>query len=117
MIEELQAEVYEKLNSIHETCIDELDKDFDFINVGVFFTVNNINSFGSRSTLSLQIFITSEKNNKLEMQNIAENIDEKINNRPLNCNAIIRRQAVWLNSFIDDDGLSNIVLNYYIDKF
>lgn len=117
MIEDVQAEVYEKLNSVHEASIDELDKNFNFINVGVFFIVNNINSFGSRNTFSMQIFITSEKNNKLEMQNIAENIDEKINNRPLNCNAIIRRQGVWLNSFIDDDELSNIVLNYYINKF
>lgn len=117
MIEELQTAIYEKLNSIHETSIDELDRDFDFNNIGVFFTLNNVTGLGSRNTFTLQVYIISQKINKLDMGSMTKKIDENINNEVLNCNAIIRHAGVWFNSFIDDDELQNMILTYSVDKF
>lgn len=122
MLEELQTEICDILNSVHEASIDELStdnnsNDFDFTNIGCFFTLNIANGLGNRNTFTLQVYLISQKNNKLSMQSIAENIDNKINNKVLDCNAIVRHPGVWFNSFIDDEELQNILLTYSVDKF
>lgn len=121
MIEELQVAIYNKLSNIHECSIDELPKDsenndFDFTNIGMFFTLNTASGLGSRNTFALEIYLISIKNNKLAMQSLAEEIDTEINNVPFN-GAIIRKSGVWINSFIDNDGLQNILLTYSVDQF
>lgn len=117
MVKELQKALYEAINSICETSIDKLDVNFDFINIGCFFTLNSSSGVGNRNTFTLQIYLISQQNNKLEMQEIAENIDNFLNNKVLACNAISRRDNIWFNEFIDDDKLQNIVLTYKVDQF
>jgi hypothetical protein len=121
MIEELQVAIYNKLSNIHECSLDELPKDpenndFDFNNIGMFFTLNTALGLGSRNTFTLEIYLISINNNKLAMQSLVEEIDQQINNVPFD-GAIIKRSGVWINSFIDDDGLQNILLTYSVDKF
>lgn len=138
MIKELENSLYNAINSICNTSIDKLDMDFDYNNIGCFFKLNspsasgNENSFtmqdfyyaeqmlkpqsGNRNTFILQVYLISQQINKSEMEQIAENIDNCINNKALNCNAIVRHVNVWLDEFIDSD-LQNIIMTYKVDQF
>lgn len=117
MIKELQMCLYEAINSIYETSIDKIDTEFDFTNIGCFFTLNSPQGLGNRNTFTLQVYLISQQNNKLQMQDIAENIDKGINNKPLSCNAIVKHDNIWINEFVDDDKLQNIVITYKVDQF
>lgn len=117
MITELQTCLNEVINSVHEATIDKLDNKFNFVNIGCFFTVQLSGSSGGRNTFNLLIYLISQQNNKIEMQKVSEDIDSVINNCTLTCNAIIRHPDIWVNEFIDDDKLQNIILTYKVDQF
>lgn len=117
MIKELQMCLYEAINSMYDTSIDKLNVEFDFTNIGCFFTLNSPQGSGNRNTFTLQVYLISQQSNKLDMQDLAENIDKAINNKPLNCNALVRHDNIWFNEFIDNDKLQNIVMTYKVDQF
>lgn len=117
MITVVQEEVYSLFDNLCRIESDELGVNFDFNNeIGVYYNMSNILDMEYKNTIPLIITLVGIKNNKIEMQELAKEIDAKLNKAILT-NSRIVRQNTYFNSFIDDEEKNNIVLSYYIYKF
>ncbi|CUP74402.1 hypothetical protein [Clostridium baratii] len=112
MINEIQKEIF---NLVPEA-IDEVPADFNFkkdnaIEIKI---ADNITNKFYLDDITLQIRIVGLKNNKFNIQDIAENLDKKFNKaRFINCRVV--RENAWYTSYYDEDKF-NAVLQYLIKR-
>lgn len=120
---ELQAEICTFLSTIDSDIqVDEIkseteNNDFDFANlIGTYFSIGTYQEFEYKDSIPVTITLVSSKNNKVAVRDLANDFDKKVNKAILN-NCRIVRQNSYVNSFVDEQDLYNLVLSYFIYKF
>lgn len=95
---------------------DELGKELDYINkVYVTYRLLDIDNGSYRDNIFLEVQVVSNKENKIQSQDLAINLDKKLNRTILSESRIIRQNAWFIPATIDDKYYATLqyyVLNY-----